>query len=233
MTAAIMTPLSQIQISPGSAIRLTGLTWQHYLALLEELGDNRSTRITYRHGMLEIRMPGALHEIINRLLAKIIFTIAEEMGLEINDLGSTTFSRQDLDQGIEPDSCFYIQNAHLIQGLNPNIPENLPPDLAIEVDISSFSRDKMRIYQSIGVPEVWIYRQSYIKIYQLQESRYVEVFNSPTFPAVSVQQLQEWIRHREASNDLSTLREVRRFCRETINSINAARTLKSNGTDND
>jgi Uma2 family endonuclease len=216
MTAAIATPLSQIQISPGSAIQLTGITWQHYLALIEELGNDRSTRITYSHGILEIRMPGALHEIINRLLAKIIFTLAEEMGLDINDLGSTTFSRQDLDQGIEPDSCFYIQHAHLIQGLNPTIPENLPPDLAIEVDISSFSRDKMSIYQAIGVPEVWVYRQGQVKIYQLQENQYIEVLDSPTFPAVSVQQIQEWIRYREASNDSTTLREVRRFCREKI-----------------
>jgi Uma2 family endonuclease len=216
MTAAIATPLSQIRISPGSAIQLTGLTWQHYLALIEELGNDRSTRITYSHGILEIRMPGALHEIINRLLAKIIFTLAEEMGLEINDLGSTTFSRQDLDQGIEPDSCFYIQNAHLIQGLNPNIPENLPPDLVIEVDISSFSRDKMSIYLALGVTEVWVYRQEQIKIYRIQEAQYIEVLNSPTFPAVNVQKIQEWIRHREASNDLSTLREVRRFCKEII-----------------
>jgi Uma2 family endonuclease len=216
MTVAITTSLSQIRISPGSAIQLAGLTWQQYLALMEELGGNRSTRIAYSHGTLEIRMPGALHEIINRLLAKIIFTLAEEMGLEINDLGSTTFSRKDLDQGIEPDSCFYIQHAHLIQGLNPNIPESLPPDLAIEVNISSFSRDKMSIYQAIGVPEVWVYRQNRIKIYQIQESQYVEVLNSPTFPTVSVQQLQTWIRYRESNNDLTTLREVRRFCKEMI-----------------
>jgi Uma2 family endonuclease len=94
------------------------------------------------------------------------------------------------------------------------IPANLPPDLAVEVDISSFSSDKMSIYKAIGVLEVWVYRQGQLKIYRLQAQQYVEVFNSPTFPAVSVQQIQAWIQLRENSNDLTTLREVRLFCRE-------------------
>ncbi len=91
----------------------------------------------------------------------------------------------------------------------------------------------MSIYQAIGVPEVWVYRQGQVKIYQLQENQYLEVLNSLTFPAVSVQQIQEWIQYREISNDLTTLREVRRFCREIINPIDAARMLKSDGTNND
>ena len=115
---------------------------------------------------------------------------------------------------------------------NPNIPENLPPDLAVEVDISSFSRDKMSIYQAIGVPEVWVYRQGQVRIFQLQENQYVEVLDSPTFPAVSVQQIQEWIQYREANNDLTTLREVRGFCREAISPTVTTRTFKPNDTDN-
>ncbi|WP_162422349.1 Uma2 family endonuclease [Myxacorys almedinensis] len=59
--------------------------------------------------------------------------------MQLRELESTRFEREDLDRGIEPDSCFYIQNADRIVGLNPTIPNDLPPDLAIEVDITSRS----------------------------------------------------------------------------------------------
>jgi Uma2 family endonuclease len=205
--------LSKIRLSPGSSMQVADLTWQDYLTLLDELGDGRATRWAYRQGVLEIRMPGPLHEIVNRLLAKVIFTLAEELDLDINDLGSTTLNRPDVEQGIEPDSCFYIQNAKEIQGLSPSPPKHIPPDLAIEVDVFSASTDKMKIYQVMGVPEVWVYRQAQLKIFQLQGQQYVEVENSPTFPVVSAQQLALWVQLRETSSDREVVRAVREFCR--------------------
>ena len=106
MTVAISSSNYQIELLPGSAISIPNLTWQDYQRLLLELGDDRGTRIAYSNDTLEIRMPSQTHEIINRLLAKIIFTLALELGMEINEFGSTTLSREDLNKGIEPDSCF-------------------------------------------------------------------------------------------------------------------------------
>ena len=80
MTAAIATPISQIELTPGSAIRIGGVTWEGYIALLKELGDDRSTRVAYENGVLEIRMPGQPHEAANRVLATIALTLAEEFG---------------------------------------------------------------------------------------------------------------------------------------------------------
>jgi len=121
MTAALATPISQIELTPGSAIRISGVTWEGYVALLKELGDDRSTRFAYDNGVLEIRMPGQLHESANRVLAAIALTLAEEFGFEFNDLGSMTVNRADLAKGLEPDSCFYIQNAQAGQGLGKTI----------------------------------------------------------------------------------------------------------------
>ncbi len=67
MTTVIATPINQIKLAPGSAMSVSGLTWKTYEALLQELGENRSTRIAYEQGVLEIRMPGEFHEVINRL----------------------------------------------------------------------------------------------------------------------------------------------------------------------
>lgn len=60
-------------------------------------GANRPTRIAYDQGVLEIRMPGEPHEIVNRLLAKIITMLAMELGMEANDFGF--FSQQNVNIG--------------------------------------------------------------------------------------------------------------------------------------
>ncbi|ASC72295.1 hypothetical protein XM38_032510 [Halomicronema hongdechloris C2206] len=213
MTITLAAPLNQIVLSPGSAMTVSGLTWQHYQLLLEELGDDRATRLTYSNGVLEIRMPSQLHEIINRLLSKIIFALAEELELESVDLGSTTWNREDLDQGIEPDSCFFIQNAHRVQGINPDIPSDLPPDLVVEVDIASASDRKLAIYQAPGVPELWVYGKGRVKILDLRGEQVTEAERSLAFPAIASEQLHAWIVLRERETDLMVVKTVRQFCK--------------------
>ncbi|NEQ47200.1 MAG: Uma2 family endonuclease [Leptolyngbya sp. SIOISBB] len=214
MTVALATPLSQIVLAPGSAITVDGLTWQHYELLLAELGSDRATRLTYDAGRLEIRMPSQLHEILNRLLSKIIFALAEELEIEVVDLGSTTWNRPDLKKGIEPDSCFLIQNAHRVTGLNPDIPADLPPDLAIEVDIASASDQKLAIYQALGVPELWVYQQGRLKILHLQAAPSLEAEDSLAFSQISRHQLQTWIELRETATDLAVIKAVRQYCQQ-------------------
>lgn len=131
MSSSILAPIHQIEITPGSAICIGGIDWDEYLTLLQQLGEDRSTRIAYNDSILEIRMPGQLHESINRVLAAIVMTLAEEFGYEFNGLGSTTLNRPLLGKAIEPDSCFYIQNAQGGQGLATSVSNNIPPDLAI------------------------------------------------------------------------------------------------------
>jgi Uma2 family endonuclease len=190
---------------------VSGVSWQHYQLFLAELGDHRATRLAYSDGSLEIRMPSQLHEIVNRLLSKIIFTLAEELGLEIVDLGSTTWNREDLEQGIEPDSCFFIQNASRVRGLNPEIPANLFPDLAVEVDIASASDRKLRIYQALGVPELWVYSNGSVKILDLRDGEIRAIESSLGFSGISAAQLQAWIRLRETETDLAVVKAVRQF----------------------
>ncbi|MEM6519187.1 MAG: hypothetical protein AAF722_07625 [Cyanobacteria bacterium P01_C01_bin.70] len=112
MTVALATPLSQIVLAPGSAITVDGLIWQYYELLLAELDSDCAIRLAYNAGLLEMRMPSKRHEILNRLLSKLISALAEELDIEVVDLGATTWHRPDLQQGIEPDSCFFIQNVH-------------------------------------------------------------------------------------------------------------------------
>lgn len=193
---------------------LENISWQTYQAMLSEMGDHRVSRLTYDEGTLEIKMPSKLHEIINRLLELIITALVEELGLSIKGYGSTTLDREDLQKGVEPDSCFYIQNAYRLQGLDPEIPEDLPPDLAVEVDITSSSTRRMGIYKRLGVPEVWRYTNKGITISRLENEEYVECEFSPTFQMISPEILAEFLQHRQTTDDIGVMRFIRAWIRE-------------------
>lgn len=207
MALTLATPVSEIELVPGSAIRLKEVSWPRYLALLQELGEDRGTRLMYSYGTLEIRTPGQLHEVINRVLAAIILTLADSLGLELNNLGSATLNRPDLARGIEPDSCFYIQNA--IAGQGVAAPTSLPPDLAVEVDIANSFDSKLPIYEAMGVAEVWLYREETLTIKALQAEGYADVASSVAFKGVSAAQLNEWIGLRRSGTDLTVVKAVR------------------------
>ena len=214
MTVAIATPINQIELTPNSAIQITGMDWERYIALLQDLGDSRSTSIAYTNGVLEIRMPGQQHETINRVLAAIVMTLAEEFGFEFNNLGSTTLNRPQFNKGLEPDSCFYIQNAQVGQGLtDTKISNTLPPDLALEIDIAHRSDTKFSIYQTLEVPEVWLYQRDWVKIKCLENGQYVDTTTSRAFPAINAAQLNQWLKLRQTGTDLTVIRAVRQFCR--------------------
>ena len=68
-------------------------------------------------------------------------------------LGSTTFKRGDMTVGIEPDDCFYIANhASMIGRDRLDLTVDPPPDLAIEVEITS--KTQLSAYEALGVPEI-------------------------------------------------------------------------------
>lgn len=208
MATALASPLCQIQLSAGSSIRVA-LTWAEYQTLLQELGDNRAVRVTYEQGWIEIRMPSKLHELVNRLLERIIVTLTEELGMSVISLGSTRFDQDTLGQGVEPDSCFYIQTAERID-IEAPLPVNLPPDLVVEVDISSSSKSRLKIYGTMGVPEIWRYNLQGFVILQLQSAEYVECDRSLAFPKVSTDFLQALVeRGKQANNQNVVIRELR------------------------
>jgi Uma2 family endonuclease len=193
-------------------IVMHGITWKTYQALLKDLGDGRSSRLAYDQGVLEIIMPSDLHERFNRLLALLITTLVEELNLKVRNYGSTTLDREDLGKGVEPDSCFYIQNVDRILGKRLNIATDPPPDLAVEVDITSSSRRRFGIYLQLQVPEVWQYtKRKGVTIYQLLDGEYVECAFSPTFPMISGAVLMQFIRLAEDEDDISVIRALRQW----------------------
>lgn len=204
--------LDNIEGQLTQSVVLSNISWQTYQAMLADMGDHRSTRITYDQGVLILKMPSTFHEIINRLLARIVGTLTEEIGLEVVNVGSTTLEREDLEKGAEPDTGFYIQNALMLAGLDPKIPDDLPPDLVIEVDITSPSTRRMHIYQALGVPEVWRYtKRDGLNIYHLRPGGYEEGSTSQTFPTLTSDLLNEFLSQRQTKSENQVIRVVRQW----------------------
>ncbi len=205
---------NQDEVTQLPFIVLHNVTWQTYQALLADLGDHHAARLAYDRRRLEIKMPSKLHELINRLLERIITTLTEELGMSILPLGSTTFDDAAVEQGIEPDSCFYIQNAERVNPEDDTPPPNLPPDLVVEVDITSSSRARLNIYKTMGVPEIWRYHRQGLTILHLQQGEYVACECSPTFPQLSVAILENLIIQGKQSNNHNRLiQELRTWLR--------------------
>jgi Uma2 family endonuclease len=143
-------------------ILLPNASWGTYVRLLAEREERRSPRFFYDRGLLEIVSPSAEHDRISRVVAALVELLAEEADTDVENVGSTTFKREDLSRGFEPDECFYFGgNAGRVRELvadkgNLDLDSGDPaPDLVVEVDITSPSLDKLPIYARLGVPEVW------------------------------------------------------------------------------
>jgi Uma2 family endonuclease len=195
---------------------LSGVTWQTYKQLLTELGDRRTSRLTYTQGTLEIIMPSDRHETHKKLIERMIETLTEELNLPTKSFGSTTLNREDLEKGAEPDSCYYIQNVSHIHGRTINLTTDPPPDLVVEVDISNPSSQRIEIYKQLGVPEIWRYSGNTVQIYQLQAGDYCSSEFSPTFPIVSTTVINQFLEQAETQDDTTLIRSWRQWIRQQI-----------------
>lgn len=126
---------------------LHGTSWETYERLLADHENHSAPRFTYDRGELEIMSPSPEHEKLNRRLSQLVMALTEEMEIEAEDFGSTTFRREDLERGFEPDSCFYIQNEERVRGKDRiDLAVDPRPDLVIGIDITSPSINKLPIY---------------------------------------------------------------------------------------
>jgi Uma2 family endonuclease len=169
------------------------LNWQAYQQILHAVSDNRSARLTYSQGILEITMPLEEHESASELIGRLIYFLVVEMGLKVKSMGSTTLNRADLDRGAEPDKAYYIQNQAKVAGKKVDLRQDPPPDLIVEVDITHTDIDKLELYADMGVPEFWRYNGQTWRVYQLHVGQYHEREFSPTFPCLSKEKFYEFL----------------------------------------
>lgn len=188
MTAAIpvVKPVSQMRLAPGSTVTIPNVSWQEFECILQELGEHRAARVAYSKETLEIVVPLPEHEKPKDLISDLVKILLKATSRRYEPFGSTTFKREGT-AGIEPDACFYIQNYQRMITRRRFEPNDPPPDLAIEIDVTS--KTTLDAYEAIAVPELWVYASSKLTIYLLQDGKYLESNISPIFPNVPIAQI--------------------------------------------
>jgi Uma2 family endonuclease len=202
--------LSQIDVPLGKSLVLRDVSWAEFEAILAELGDHRSTRIAYDNGFLEIMAPLPEHEYFKETIGDAVKDIAEVLSVDYASYGSATWRRKAQQAGIESDNCFYFQNEALVRGkLEFDLDRDPPPDLALEVDLTSKSLDRFPIYARLGVPEIWCYDSGVMTIYLLEGDRYGVADQSRVFPTLDIRALPQLIESQRSAGRLALRRAVR------------------------
>ncbi len=213
MTAAIPVtiPINNILLNPGSLMTIRDVTWEQFEAILAEReAEGIRTRIAYIKGTLEIMSPLPIHERPHRIIGHIVVALLDIQERDWEDFGSTTFRKKAKKAGLEPDTCFYIQNAEKVRDRKRiDLTVDPPPDLAIEADVTSGTA--LDIYELLEVPEVWIYTEEKFTINVLTDGKYVESSTSPTFPHLPILELIPQLVDRAFTDGSSKmLRELRK-----------------------
>jgi len=183
-----MATILEMPTQSGQKVVLSGVSWDAYERLLAEHQDSATTRFAYDRGTLEIMILSLRHERLKHGLATLVEFIAEELQIDVEGAGSTTFRREDLERGFEPDACFYFKDAEYIRRKDEiDVTIDPPPELVIEIDITSPSLNKFPIFAAIGVAEVWRYDGSggQVSIFRLSGGEYVNVAESVALPGVT------------------------------------------------
>lgn len=200
----------------GHQVLLTAVTWDELEMILEELGEERATRLSYSNGVLEIMAPSPEHEDNKVILADLVKIILEEQGLEFRNLGSTTFKSEPMDQAVEPDECFYIEHEPAIRGKKRiDLTLDPPPDLVIEIDLTV--RTRFRNYARLGVPELWRYDGQALEINLLRRGEYALSPQSLHFPRIPVTDaLPHYLEQSRSVGRTAVMRTFRAWIRERL-----------------
>ncbi|MFN6568053.1 Uma2 family endonuclease [Dendronalium sp. ChiSLP03b] len=172
MTPQILDKISTLQeqrfLLPGY------YSWEEFEKIEALTADAPGLRITYLDGCIEFMTLGEEHETIKSVLAILLALYLFEIGINFIPVGSATRRAKEKGASFEPDESYYLGEKK----------EN--PDLAIEVNITSGSIDKLEKYKRFNITEVWFWENNQISVYHLSNDNYEQITQSQLLPELDI-----------------------------------------------
>ena len=188
---------------------LENIRWETFV----ELADQRRgsvPRMTFDEGVLELMSPRHQHERIGRFLGRLVETFTEVRGMEIQSVGSTTFKCKDLQKAFEADESYYIQHAEQIRPKEEiDLTIDPPPDLVIEVEITTSAIKKLALFAAIGAPEVWRHDGKRLFIHRLREQQYEDAQQSTAITGLDIAMAETVLAKRFDQGETALIRSFR------------------------
>jgi Uma2 family endonuclease len=151
---------------------VAGASWALYEAHLAQRGDKSVPRLAYLRGTLELMSPSRDHERITSWIGRLIEVYAEERDIRLAPYRSWTLKQAE-QAGVEPDECYVFGGDDATRDR---------PDLAIEIVWTHGGLDKLELYRTLGVAEVWFWIDDRIEIHVLRDGHYARAERSRWLP---------------------------------------------------
>ena len=205
----------KLALEEENSVILSNVSWTTYERFVQETMNKISNpRFYFDDGNLLIMSVSPEHEFYNRIIASLIDILAEAFQTNWLALGSTTYTKDDIEKGFEPDSCFYFANADKMLGVKRlDMSVHSAPDLIVEVDITSLSIFRQHIFAAFNVPEIWRFDGEKMQILKLEKDKYIEIPNSLSLPKVTPEKLTGFVSKSATLSRLEWINEVRTWAK--------------------
>lgn len=210
--------MATVQAPTAQRLVLDNVNWRTYTRLLYTFAGRRRLRLTYDRGTLEIMSPLLEHDWDGDFLGALVRALTEELGQPLKAGGSVTLRRRRTQRGLEPDRCYWVSSESQVRGKRTlDLRIDPPPDLAIEIDVTSSSLDRMKIYAALGVPEVWRLDGPVLSFHILgPASASAPAAQSKAFPGLKPADLLRFMGLRGTLDETTVTRQFRGWVQQRI-----------------
>jgi len=210
-----------VSFPPETRTLIENVRWETYVALSDDRRGN-VPRITYDQGLMELMSPKKEHEKIKTLLGRLVAAYAEAIGIETDSVASTTFRREDLGRGFEADESYYIAHAVAMRAKDEiDLNVDPPPELVIEVEMTSSAICKLELFASLGIAEVWRHDGNHLRLYHLSNDSYQEINASIVLPGFPIAEAQAVVQNRNAQSEIALIKAFRQSIEQSRKELDA------------
>ncbi len=205
-----------LQTEPNRFV-LDGVDYQAYKMAADALGE-RPFRATFDGQRVEFMTTSTRHEGWKSFIGRMLEALSEELEIDIACFGSMTMRRDDMERGLEPGECYYIQSESSVgHRLDLDLEHDPPPDLAVEIEVSRSLLDRIGICAKLGIPELWRFDGQHFRVLRSNESgRYESSDSSLSFPMLPLDEFARFLLMREGTGDSRTVRAFRAWVRANL-----------------